>query len=178
MRVLLCAVVGAAIMAAPAAAEHSPGGGGSHDFAAGAGKFATRVVGPGPAQAMQFSFSAQRTPSGEVHGFLNFKSVLFPEGGIGDPVETNAKGHVICIDVVGNRATIVAEFKGESPFGPLTNQALLVVEDRDADGMPDRAFAGGNAGPEGGPPPPGCSFTIEPLDPLEHGNVVVHDAMA
>jgi hypothetical protein len=75
--------------------------------------------------------------------------------------------------VQGNRATVIAEFEGESPFGELTAFALLVLED---DGKMDRAFAGGISGEKGAPPPvcPPDTSTL-PLTAIDKGNVVVRD---
>jgi hypothetical protein len=158
MRTPILLSIVALALAAPAAA------GNNHEFAAGSGIFATTVSG----QAMHFTVSAHRDADGSVSGHVTYHNVNFPGTGKG-------RAEVVCMSVEGNRATIVAEFKGESPFGepPLTDFALLVLEDN---GKMDRAFAGGISGEVGAPPPvcPPDTSTL-PLTPIDKGNVVVRD---
>jgi hypothetical protein len=157
MRTPILLSIVALALAAPAAA------GNNHEFAAGSGIFATTVSG----QAMHFTVSAHRDADGAVRGHVTYHDVNFPGTGEG-------RAEVVCMAVQGNRATVIAEFEGESPFGELTAFALLVLED---DGKMDRAFAGGISGEKGVPPPvcPPDTSTL-PLTPIEKGNVVVKDA--
>ena len=95
-------------------------------------------VAPRSGTASEFSLSAHSGPAGEdSRGFLNLRNV---SSSLGDA--DAGKGHVVCLEVRGNRAVTLAEFKGETPF-PSFDYAMIVVEDngRPSDGTPDRRLA-------------------------------------
>ena len=129
-----------------------------------------RVVGQSGA-ASDFSVSAHSGALGEnPRGNLNFRRVDFP----GEPDKGSSR--VLCLQVNGNQAAIVAEFKKDSPF-PGFPFAALYVEDngQPSDPTPDRGVAFGFSAAVD------CTVVFGFAgfaQPLLQGNVVVRDASA
>lgn len=142
------------------------------DFAAGSGKLAHPF-----AAFSEVSLGASSGPSGEnPQGFINLRNADF-----GPPYD--GKGNVACLAVEGNVAVSVAEFEDDSPFPGYPN-ALIIVEDNGGPGgtIPDRVWATGMAyDPEQITLEDTCNLYIQvaqflPLEPIESGNLTVHDA--
>jgi hypothetical protein len=155
IRALLAGSVGVALMTAGVASAA-----GAKDFATGGGS----VVGNGAEK--HFSFSVHAGPKGPS-GHVVLKQV---SAGFGD---FELQGHVSCLAVSGNQATIgVAIDKGS---GTAEGQVgiFLYVEDNGsgASNVPDQFNNSGYVGDTSVCPP------IEPtIIPIQSGNVNVNDA--
>jgi hypothetical protein len=146
----LAAVIGSllALLLAPAAvASHDPSGAPfGEDFAGGDASFRGGI---------QIDVDAHSGPSGEN-----------PTGNASISLRANfIGGPVTCLTVTGNRAVVGGEFAG---FG-----YLFVLVDNAATGTPDR-FGSGDPGQDS---PTSCPANpAVALDPIESGDLVVHDA--
>jgi hypothetical protein len=162
MRVAM--TVGAVMMVAAAPAQASHG----HDFAAGSAKNMLVEVSPFPADLRLSAHASDDRISGHAVG-----SGALPNG------EFKVQGHVTCLRVVGNRATIKYRFdKTAGPGAPPPGWGVQVfVEDNGSGAVPD-----GNA--TDAPLPPElfdpfadqCELPRGPYNPVDSGNYVVHDA--
>jgi hypothetical protein len=148
------------------------GVGQQRDYAAGSGTLAHPF-----AAFSEVSLGASSGPSGEdPQGFINLRNADF-----GPPYD--GKGHVACLAVKDNVAVSVAEFENDSPF-PGYPYALIIIEDngRPNSAVPDRVWATGMAyDPEQITLEATCNLYVQvaqflPLEPLESGNLTVHDA--
>jgi hypothetical protein len=152
-----------------ASATHSENENPPYDLVSGSGKVGTLF-----GSAEEFSVSAHNnTPDREATGFLNFRMVEFT----GD-VDAG-KGHVLCANVQGNRAAVIARLKEPNPF-PGFGVAVLLVEDNGepSDLLPDRGLA--TALPVESGVPADCGFSFIAFvgfatSVVTSGNVVVHD---
>jgi hypothetical protein len=100
--VLVTALFGAGSAAAggaPAAADPP------QDFVVGSGKTGPPASPDSAANATEFSVSAHKDLDGRVWGHVNERSITF----LGP--ESNGHGHVLCLDVRGNRALIAGTFR-------------------------------------------------------------------
>ena len=164
MRVATLMVGASLIAAAPAQASHG------HDFAVGSGKNIIADVTPYPAE---LRLSAHLDGDG-VSGYA-VGSGEFPNG------EFKTQGHVTCLRVVGNRATIKFRFEQTSgPGAPPEGWGVQVfVEDNGSGAIPDAnatdfplpalAFD---------PFADQCELPRGPYNPVDSGNYVVHDGDA
>jgi hypothetical protein len=166
MRRSILALLGALfIVALPSiAAGASP-----NDSATGSGRVAD-IFGTNA----DFSFSAHSGPAGEdAEGNLNLRSTV-------GYTEQNGTASVTCLLVDGNQAIMIGEWKSDDPadwpFGPDFPFSVLIVEDngQPSGETPDRGIAFGITGFAD------CAFWLAiaggDVQPLEQGNVVVHDA--
>jgi hypothetical protein len=144
----------------------------NRDFAAGSAKLAHPF-----AAFSEVSLGASSGPAGEdPRGFINLRNADF-----GPPYD--GKGNVDCLSVKDNVAVSVAEFKEDSPFPGFPN-ALIIVEDNGgpSSGIPDRVWATGlDYDPDQITVEGICNLYVElaqffPLEPIESGNLTVHDA--
>jgi hypothetical protein len=154
-----------ALLALPSAsgASHDPGGAPlDEDFVTGT------AVGPviepcTPGCRLIFVFDARSGPSGESPtGTVRVDVESPPGSGLGDTFDT---ARVTCLNVTGNRATIVAQ--SQSGFVWL----VFGVEDNDGAGQ-DRSGSFATFEFPGCPPNPSAG-----LSPLPGGDVTVHDAV-
>jgi len=128
-----------------------------------------RVHGSGfiPALNARFRVSAHSGPLGEdPNGHMD---VEFP-GGSGGVEFTSTKGRIICLAVLGNRAsmTMVSE---DFPTG-----IFLVVEDNGNGALPDRADVALGINPDPATAPCAGQLLFPIFFPIE-GDVVVNDAL-
>ena len=169
-------------LAAPGAAgaSHSGDGNGGRDFAVGAGssEFALGAVGEA-----RFSLSAHSDPFGATpRGYITSKG---DPDGLGPLEPFTAKGEVTCLRVKGNRASLKRRF--ERTTGSAGTFAGGGVQ----------SFVEDNGPPRGGrpadraaldPPQPAGVFELNAYacedpdtrahyDPIESGNITVHDAV-
>ena len=154
------------VAATPGAnATHSGPGGPPKDFAVGGGITAIGT---------HMGFSAHSGPGGEdPSGHATLKNR--------DPAFSNIaerKGHVVCLNVAGNRAVFGIEIDNPDP-GELPFRTFLVQDNgRPRNGQPVDTIRGG--GPEGTVTRPTCETVPQMIDPaiLRHGNITVHDGDA
>ena len=159
-------VVGALMLmvAAPAQASHG------HDLAVGSAQNRLFEVSPYPAELQLSAHLNGAEVSGHAVG-----SGALPNG------EFKAQGHVTCLRVVGNRATIKYRFEQTSgPGAPPPGWGVQVfVEDNGSGPFPD-----GNATDTPLPPQlfeptaDQCELPRGPYNPVDSGNYVVHDGDA
>jgi hypothetical protein len=143
-----------------------------NDFLVGAGEFGAAITGK------RFSVGAIAGPLGEdPRGHLH---VTFP-----DP-SFNVDSPVECLGVVGNRAAAGSKVLEETATG--AQRLVLLAEDngQPSDPVPDRAFPARLTIVLPNPPPPPaqafCAVALTSvaigslvLEPIERGNVTVHD---
>ena len=152
-----------------AVASHSPSGGGPRDFATGSAKNVLFDVG-GPVQLAVSAHGTGADVTGHVRGTGDF-------GG-----EFRVAGHVTCVRVDGNRASI--KYRFDQARGSLEDfeggGVQVFVEDNRAPDQPD-----GNS--TDFPEPPGVFDALgrdqqcddpntRPYNPVDSGNYVVHEA--
>ena len=188
------ALAGAAIVAlaapAPGLASHGPDSTGGRDFAVGSAKNMLVEVTPFPAhlRLAAHGFDAELgTPGGPElppPGLL-FGGTQVTGHAVGSgELPTGAfhiEGEVTCLKVVGNRAPVKYRFKtAQGPGAPPAGWGVQVfVEDN---GPPSGATPDGNA--TDAPLPPElfepqadqCELPRGPLNPVDSGSYVVHDA--
>ena len=134
-----------------------------HDSVTGAGKVFGQI-----GAASDFSVAAHSGPQRQdPKGNLNFRNVDYP----GDL--DKGKGRVVCVLVVGTRAAVIAEFRGDTPFPGFPYAGLFVEDNGQPSGnVTDRGLAVGIIDPD-------CEYMLGIGDfaqPLLQGNVVVRDA--
>jgi hypothetical protein len=146
------------------------------DFAVGSGMVADDAF----VDFLDVSLGAYSGPTGEnPQGFINYRDA---SDFAGQDVP-NSKGNVVCLAVKDNRAVAVAEFKEEPPF-PGNPYAVLLVEDNGGPNstIPDRVSAlSAWVDLEQMPLEDTCNLYIQvmdafPLEPIDSGNLTVHDA--
>ena len=146
------------------------------DFAVGSGMVADDAF----VDFLDVSLGAYSGPAGEnPQGFINYRDASDFAG----PDVPNSKGNVVCLAVKDNRAVAVAEFKEEPPF-PGNPYAVLLVEDNGGPNstIPDRVSAlSAWVDLEQMPIEDTCNLYIQvvdaiPLEPIDSGNLTVHDA--
>ncbi len=166
------------VPAVPAGASH--GGGGDRDFAAGSAKNMLVEVTPYPAElrvaAHAFDDELPTLPglfgTSHVSGHVAGSGVL-PNG------EFRTAGHVTCLKVVGNRATIKYRFdQTAGPGAPPPGWGVQVfVEDNGSGEVPDGNATDLPLPPEAfDPTADRCELPRGPYNPVDSGNYVVHDA--
>jgi hypothetical protein len=148
----------------------APSNDGGHDFAVGGGHHLGFVGGPcngsDPLCTME-GFSAHSGPNGEN-----------PQGHISVNGATLLRGDVVCLQVLGNRAFILAEETRTGDDIPQGQQFLLDVVDNGnpVNGTPPdlirNSFLGFFTPPTLANP---CGLPFLPPVPLGSGNIVVHD---
>jgi hypothetical protein len=164
------------VVAVAAAALASPAGAGSgSDRVGGSGKFATAGAIP---SAMAFNVSVHDITTTGATGHVNYRGVT----NLDTLEEDSGHADVVCADVRGNRAVVIAKFKeGDRPFGEGFDFVQLYLEDNGSGnrGEPDRALAtGADSRSQGGVPAcPFAGFEViaAAAMPIEHGNVRVRE---
>ena len=182
-RTVMAVMLATAAAAAPAEASHS-GGGGGRDFAAGSAKNMFLEVTPYPAH-LRVSAHGIDAELPDIDGLFGATDVSGHVVGSGELPngEFAVQGHVTCLRVVGNRATIKYRFeKTRGPGAPSPGFGVQVfIEDN---GPASSATPDGNA--TDAPLPPAvfdpqadvCELPRGPFNPVDAGNYVVHDADA
>jgi hypothetical protein len=177
---LACLVLAAlSLLSLPAASlgSHSVTSDGPRDFTLGAGWQSLPLGG-----REHFAFTAHIGPGGGARGWEVARGDL---DGAGPLPPFMFKGPVTCLRVAGNRASFFYEFKDAEPSFFRGGGVQVYVEDngRPRNGQPvdATAFDAPIPGPGPGLPPLEGPTVCPPprvtgYDPLEAGNLIVHDA--